>query len=57
MNHYPVDYSAQHLVQAHGSAFHATLKPNGYDDRGSQSPSDDGSYLQYPKSESELEGK
>lgn len=54
MNHYPVEYSAQHLTQ---SAFHAPLQPNGYGDRESQSPSEDDSYFQYSKSESELEGK
>ena len=57
MNRYPVEYPAPHLPQGHAGAFHTNLKPNGHDDRGSQSPSEDGSYLQYPKSESEFEGK
>lgn len=56
MSHYSLPYSAQHLPQDHAGNSGGFLRPIGHDDRGSQSPSDDGFNL-YSKSESELEGK
>lgn len=62
MSRYPLEYSAQHHAPpshaGNAGPFHASLQPNGHDERGSQSPSDDGStYVTYTKTEAELEGE